>query len=68
LVTRAVRIAEFTTDKEPEPGIALELLCQDHVGTYALPFPCRRVAGQWRNQRTGQIIEVAIVGWRTWKR
>jgi hypothetical protein len=68
LVTRAVRIAEFTTDKEPEHDIALELLCQDHVGTYALPFPCRRVTGHWRNQRTGQLIEVAIVGWRLWKR
>jgi hypothetical protein len=67
LVTRAVRIAEFTTDKEPVPGISLELLCQDHNGTYALPFPCLRVGREWHNQGTGEAIEAEILGWRVWK-
>ncbi len=67
MVTRAVRIAEFTTDKEPEVGIALELLCQDHNGTYALPFPCRRVVHEWHNQVTKEVIEAEIRGWSVWK-
>ena len=67
MVTRAVRIAEFTTDKEPEAGIALELLCQDHNGTYVLPFPSCRVGGAWYNQNTREIIEAEILGWRIWK-
>ena len=67
MVTRAVRIAQFATDKEPESDSTLELLCEDHNGTYPLPFPCRRVGGEWLNQTTGQIIEAEIVGWRAWK-
>ncbi len=67
MVTRAVRIAEFTTGNEPEPGATLELLCQDHNGTYVLPFPCRRVGGEWHNQSTGEAIEAEILGWRVWK-
>jgi hypothetical protein len=66
VVTRAERIAEFTTDKEPEPGIPLELLCQDHNGTYALPFPCCRAEHDWRNQATGKSIEAEVLGWRVW--
>ncbi len=65
-MTRAERIADFAKDKEPEPGINAELLCEDHNGTYALPFPCDRVGGAWRNQGTGEIIEAEIIAWRVW--
>ncbi len=67
MATRAALIAEFKTDMEPEAGIALELLCQDHNGTYALPFPCRRVESEWRNEGTGEVIEAEILGWRIWQ-
>ncbi len=68
MATRDDRIARFTSDEEPEPDIALELLCEDHNGTYVLPFPCRRVGNEWWNQSTEQIIEAKIVGWRMWTR
>lgn len=66
MVTREVRIAEFTTGKQPESNVALELLCQDHNGTYTLPFPCRRIDHEWRNQVTGEVIAAEILGWRIW--
>jgi hypothetical protein len=68
LTTRSLRIAQFTTDKEPEANAAVELLCEDHNGTYALPFPCRRIGDGWCNQTTGEIIEAEIIAWRAWKR
>jgi hypothetical protein len=43
MVTRQQRIDEFGSDGEPPAGELMELLCEDHNGTYALPFP---VAGQ----------------------
>ncbi len=67
MVTWTARVAAFTIDEEPRPEEEVELLCEDHCGTYLLPFPCRRVGREWHNQTTGQIIEVTIVGWRTWK-
>lgn len=42
MATRAERLAEFTTDKEPQPGSEVELLCEDHNATYVLPFSCQR--------------------------
>jgi hypothetical protein len=40
-----------------------ELLCQDHVGTYVLPFLCRW-DGAWRNGATGGVIAAEVLGWR----
>ncbi|MDR3448746.1 MAG: hypothetical protein P4M15_03175 [Alphaproteobacteria bacterium] len=68
MATRSERIAEFETDEEPSETEDVELLCEDHNGTYPLPFRCRRVGREWRNQTTGQIIEADIVGWRPWQR
>jgi hypothetical protein len=67
MITRDERIAQFTTEEEPGSDIALELLCEDHRGTYALPFPCRHTGGEWFNQTTGEVLESEIVGWRVWK-
>jgi hypothetical protein len=64
--TRSQRIAEFTTNDEPPSGCEVELLCEDHVGTYLLPFPCRRDNGAWFNTRTGEELQAAILGWRLW--
>lgn len=66
MATRNQRIAEFITDAEPQPGFEVELLCQDHVGTYVLPFPCRRGEGVWINTKTGGELAVDILGWRPW--
>ena len=39
-------------------------LCEDHSGTYQLPFACRFVDGEWRNHESGGIVEATVVGWR----
>jgi hypothetical protein len=40
------------------------VLCEDHSGTYQLPFACRWVDGEWRNHESGGIVEATVVGWR----
>jgi hypothetical protein len=66
MATRTERLAEFTTDEEPQPGSKVELLCEDHRGTYVLPFPCHREKGAWHNTRTGENLLVDVIGWRAW--
>jgi hypothetical protein len=29
-----------------------------------LPFACRFVAGEWRNNESGGAVEATVVGWR----
>ena len=61
---RQQRLDEFGEGGEPPAGEPVELLCEDHVGTYVLPFPCRWMDGAWRNFASGQPIEARVVGWR----
>jgi hypothetical protein len=47
--------------------MSAKLLCEDHRGTYTIPFPCRCWSdGAWLNEGTGEPIEVEVVGWREW--
>jgi hypothetical protein len=55
---------EFEQGAAPS-GPALELLCEDHAGTYTLPYACRWRDGEWRNAKTGTVIQAKVVGWRT---
>jgi hypothetical protein len=64
VATREQRLSEFTTDREPPSDLAVQVLCEDHVGTYVLPFLCRRDEQSWRNMRTGEVIEADVIGWR----
>jgi hypothetical protein len=64
LPTRAARLDGFITDAVPEASMLVELLCEDHVGTYLLPFLCRSTAEGFRNVRTGEAIVGSVVGWR----
>jgi hypothetical protein len=41
-----------------------QILCEDHVGTYVIPFLCRWHAGIWENAKTNSRIEATVVGWR----
>jgi hypothetical protein len=66
MATRAERLAEFRTDEEPRPGSEVELLCEDHRGTYVLPFPCHRAEGAWVNTNTDEEVEGDVIGWRAW--
>jgi len=65
MATREHRLAEFSGQGEPPAGAPVELLCEDHVGTYVVPFPCHWMAGGWRGIKSGEPIEAAVVGWRT---
>ncbi len=53
MVTRTERLSDFTTDADPAPDSLVEVLCEDHVGTYLLPFLCRTTPDNFRNERTG---------------
>jgi hypothetical protein len=60
MATRSARI------DQPE-GMSAKLLCEDHRGTYTIPFPCSCWSdGAWLNEGTGEPIEVEVVGWREW--
>ena len=62
--TRAARLDGFITDGVPDAGLLVELLCEDHVGTYLLPFLCRSTPEGFRNEGTGEAITISVVGWR----
>lgn len=64
MATYRERLADFNTDRFPAEGVAVELLCNDHVGTYLLPFACCRKGEAWCNLKTGEVIEADVAGWR----
>jgi hypothetical protein len=64
LTSLSDRIAAFIVDQFPDEGSPVELLCVDHIGTYVVPYPCRRVEDAWRNVETNEVIEADVAGWR----
>jgi hypothetical protein len=64
MVTRAERLRNFIIDADPPNGTVVEVLCEDHVGTYLLRFLGRSTPEGLRNEGTGELIEVRVVGWR----
>ena len=64
LVTRQERIDDFIHEGSPPNNQPLQILCEDHVGTYVIPFPCRWRDGLWENAKTSRRIEATVVGWR----
>jgi hypothetical protein len=64
MATRERRLAEFNGSGEPAPDQSVEVLCEDHSGTYQLPFACRYVDGAWVNAESGAALQAAVVGWR----
>jgi hypothetical protein len=65
MVTRQARLAEFPNPIDREGGVQFEILCEDHNGTYLLPFLCHWTAGEWRSSATGEAIDARVIGWRT---
>jgi hypothetical protein len=64
MATRQHRLDDFESDGEPPAGELMELLCEDHNGTYVIPFPCRWVDGTWRSITSNhQFINA---GWGVW--
>jgi hypothetical protein len=64
MTTRERRLAEFNGQGHPLPNQAVQVLCEDHSGTYLLPFPCCFSDGEWRNSATGGTLQATVVGWR----
>ena len=64
MATRERRLAEFNGQGDPPPDQPVQVLCEDHSGTYQLPFACRFVDGEWRNNESGGAVEATVVGWR----
>jgi len=64
MATRERRLAEFNGNGEPPANEPVQVLCEDHSGTYQLPFACRWVDGEWRNHESGGTVEATVVGWR----
>jgi hypothetical protein len=65
MATRQQRLAAFVHDGIPPLDQPLELLCEDHVGTYVVPFLCRFISEHWHSAETGERIQATVIGWRT---
>jgi len=65
IAARRLRLAAFPGEGTPPANQACELLCEDHVGTYTLPYPCYWAKGSWRSAKTGEPVKAGVVGWRT---
>src|SRR5450631_728035 len=63
MATRQHRLSEFDQGLPPS-NRPLELLCEDHSGTYLLPYHCHWIDGVWRNSVVGKVIEGKVIGWR----
>ena len=64
MATREKRLAQFDGNGEPSPEQRVEVLCEDHSGTYQLPFACRYVEGRSQNHAAGVAVEATVIGWR----
>jgi len=69
MATRDYRIGEFNQGPPPS-GQPQQLLCEDHNGTYLIPFACEWRDGAWYNSKSlkgGTPLEARVVGWRPWR-
>jgi len=64
MATRERRLAEFDGAGVPPAGLPVQVLCEDHSGTYQLPFVCHFLDGMWHNHESGGKVEATVVGWR----
>jgi hypothetical protein len=65
MATRQQRLDAFVHDGDPPAELPFELLCEDHVGTYVVPFPCCFTGQQWQSAETREPILATVLGWRT---
>jgi hypothetical protein len=63
MATREHRLSEFNTGPPP-PDQPLQVLCEDHNGTYLLPFRCEWREGAWYASEKTKPLEAKVVGWR----
>ena len=63
MTTRNDRLAMFNNGPPPQ-GRPLQVLAEDHNGTYVLPFSCEWHDGAWHNPKSSKPLEAKVVGWR----
>ena len=63
MATRETRLADFFQTPPPTHK-SLQVLAEDHCGTYVLPFFCIWRDGAWHNPNSRKALEAHIVGWR----
>ena len=56
MATRQHRLSEFN-DGPPPPDLPLQLLCEDHNGTYLLPYACRWQDAVWRKGMSRSMLK-----------
>jgi hypothetical protein len=64
MATRQARLDAFPSDAERPEGRVFQILCEDHVGTYVLPFLCHWRDDDWWSAESGERIDAKVVGWR----
>jgi hypothetical protein len=64
IAARQKHLAKFPGEGTPPGAVACELLCEDHVGTYSLPYLCHWSNGSWRSIETGEPVKAGVVAWR----
>jgi hypothetical protein len=64
LLARRKRLDDYPGEGTPPDNRACELLCEDHVGTYELPYSCHWSGGEWRNLATNEPVIGGVVAWR----
>jgi hypothetical protein len=63
MATREHRLSEFNIGPAPA-GQPLQLLAEDHNGTYLLPFRCEWRDGSWYACEKTKPLEAKVLGWR----
>jgi hypothetical protein len=62
MATRRERLSEFNQSLPPI-GKPVQLLCEDHCGTYVAPFVCERRDGAWYKIGASKPVEANVIGW-----
>ena len=65
MTTRQQRVNAFVHEGDPPADQPVELLCEDHIGTYLIPFLCLWNSADWQSAETGEPIQATVIGWRT---
>jgi hypothetical protein len=65
MVTREDRLKDFDTVRLPLNGEPTQILCEDHSGTYLVPYACEWSGNHWRGVKSNAPIEARVIGWRS---
>ena len=63
MVKRDYHLEDFDLGPPP-PNKSLQVLAEDHSGTYVLPFLCEWRDNAWHNPKSSKPLEATIIGWR----